>query len=734
VSEAVVRPAVLPGAASLFLRELVASPRRWRFALRLAAGATLATAFVNTFHVPHGEYLVVILFLVGVNDAWGSPRRAWWRLGAFVVGSVVCICSLAAFSDKPWILFPLQCVLLGSVIFASRTTTVPYAPLLVAVCFLLTVPEYVAAPGATMERAVWSLAMIGLGVVVGTVLQLVVWREKPQDLLLENFSDRFAVVEEVLSNALEDSPSSPRRAVQGLVAATGIARQLQLLEDAEDETPFLRQRHTEQLKLITDVQLLVRGALEVEQSLSESTASVVLSPSLELRMGRVRAATAALRRALQERRLAEVPAPLFGPPSPSVPSGLDHTQSELEHAVEQMERALDAMPDRLGFLSGAHSRTGQPVPPREPVAPRSVVTAAFRLDNVEEVHVALKAALAIAVCGLAYEVLVWPGISACVFAILLLAQGSVGASLERAIVQICGVLLGAAWAFVVVVVAMPNMTSLASLLVLLFPLYFAVSWLAYGGGVTTAAALQMAMAAILVILPSFGPTTDLIPARDRVVGILLGNVVFAVINLSLWPVYAGSPARLSHIVRDLGKLEQHIFQGDHTGARTQAFAIHRSLAQALALQDQARFEPHAPLVRSTLLRLTSSLQDVFQEALDAGRLQWTPAVQALPPSVRACTAALAQAISARLFGLADCFEKGMLERTESLDGLWQALQAAHERAAQGAGRPSADVDTFLACSRRLVQAVARLEDVVRSYTGLLQETAGALVRPATQTG
>jgi uncharacterized membrane protein YccC len=424
-------------------------------------------------------------------------------------------------------------------------------------------------------------------------------------------------------------------------------------------------------------------------------------------------------------------APRFAETSEAPPRRDDETLGELTQALAQMERALDAMPDRLGFLAGLHPRPGVPLPPREPVAPRPVLTQAFRLDNVDELHVALKAALSIAICGLAYETLVWPGISACVFAILLLAQGNVGASLERAIVQICGVLLGAAWAFVVVVVAMPNMTSLASLLVMLFPLYLAVSWLAFGGGVTTAAALQMAMAAVLVILPGFGPTMDLLPARDRVVGILLGNVVFAAVNLSLWPVYAGSPARLVHIIRALAELEHLVSLGDHAGARRQAFAIHRSLAQALALQDQARFEPVSARVRSTQLHLTSCLQDVFQEALDVGRLQWTAGMQALPHSLRAPVDALAPAVYRRLQALAECFEKGELEPSESLDASWEAVHAAQ---AGHVDTGTADFSAFLILSRRLVTAVARLEDAVRSYAALLEKSGTASPRPLAPVG
>jgi hypothetical protein len=157
----------------------------------------------------------------------------------------------------------------------------------------------------------------------------------------------------------------------------------------------------------------------------------------------------------------------------------------------------------------------------------------------------------------------------------------------------------------------------------------------------------------------------------------------------------------------------------------QAFGIHRSLAQALALQDQARFEPHPPLVRSTLLRLTASMEEVFQEALDAGRLQWAPSVQAMPATVCTPLGELALAVSRRLDALADCLQKGVLE-LEPAAALEDLLHRVRAAGAQGAR--SADFDAYLVLSRRLLLAVSRLDEVLRSCPGLLANTGAAFAR------
>ena len=69
-----------PGLGTFLRQELLSSPHRWRASIRLSVTATVALVLVMATHLPQGDYLIVILFLVGQNDLWGSPRRARLRL------------------------------------------------------------------------------------------------------------------------------------------------------------------------------------------------------------------------------------------------------------------------------------------------------------------------------------------------------------------------------------------------------------------------------------------------------------------------------------------------------------------------------------------------------------------------------------------------------------------------------------------------------------------------------
>jgi multidrug resistance protein MdtO len=65
--------------------------------------------------------------------------------------------------------------------------------------------------------------------------------------------------------------------------------------------------------------------------------------------------------------------------------------------------------------------------------------------------------------------------------------------------------------------------------------------------------MQIGLAFYLVVLHGTGPTIDMETARDRVIGILLGNVVIFVIFTTIWPVSVANVVR-ANVANALGQL------------------------------------------------------------------------------------------------------------------------------------------------------------------------------------
>src|SRR5262245_64162705 len=113
----------------------------------------------------------------------------------------------------------------------------------------------------------------------------------------------------------------------------------------------------------------------------------------------------------------------------------------------------------------------------------------------------------------------------------------------------------------------------------------------------------MARGSGIVLLGGFGPTTDLVGARDRVLGILLGAAVMGVIDQVLWPVRARQQlrpalARALRLMAALARAGARDADGrpraDHPGGLR--VGIYRALSATLAYRDQARLEgdPETP--------------------------------------------------------------------------------------------------------------------------------------------
>ncbi|MDI9653996.1 FUSC family protein, partial [Burkholderia cenocepacia] len=100
---------------------------------------------------------------------------------------------------------------------------------------------------------------------------------------------------------------------------------------------------------------------------------------------------------------------------------------------------------------------------------------------------------------------------------------------------IVGALIGtAALVFVV-----PSLSSIGELMALVFVGAWLSAWVAFGSPRIAYAGFQVAFAFFLCVIQGAGPGFDLTLARDRTIGILLGNVVVYLVFTRIWPVSIG---------------------------------------------------------------------------------------------------------------------------------------------------------------------------------------------------
>jgi multidrug resistance protein MdtO len=81
-------------------------------------------------------------------------------------------------------------------------------------------------------------------------------------------------------------------------------------------------------------------------------------------------------------------------------------------------------------------------------------------------------------------------------------------------------------------------------------------WVATSSERLSYAGLQIAFAFFLGLLQTYSPATDLTVLRDRVVGIILGNIVMTIVFSGLWPESAITRLRsaLADVLRNIAEL------------------------------------------------------------------------------------------------------------------------------------------------------------------------------------
>ncbi len=176
--------------------------------------------------------------------------------------------------------------------------------------------------------------------------------------------------------------------------------------------------------------------------------------------------------------------------------------------------------------------------PGHSAAPPAGFSMSDALTNPEYIRHALKTTGAAMFCYLLYSLLDWPGIHTCFITCYIVSLGTSAETIEKFILRIAGCLIGAAAGVTAIVYVIPSLTSIGALLGVVFLAALASAWVAAGSARIAYAGFQIAFAFFLCVIQGPAPAFDLTVARDRIIGILLGNVVVYIFFTRLWPVSA----------------------------------------------------------------------------------------------------------------------------------------------------------------------------------------------------
>ncbi|MGJ7507478.1 FUSC family protein [Variovorax sp. GT1P44] len=544
---------------------LAPTPGRLEFALRLALMCTLATLVVEVYQTPEAALTAYVCFFVIKPDRTTSVIMsiAMLFLITVVIGVVLLVAMVVI--DNPLLRVTAMAVFSFCLLFiASGSKLRPVGGILaLIVAYALDLLSNAQIGELATRALLYAWLFVGIPVAVSVTVNLLIG-PAPRRLAERALAERLAVAAAVLQ-----APSRRARRALGEMLAEGTG---------EIQT-WLKLAAVEKTALAEDIAALRQATASVTQvlllvDLLERDRAGQWPPLLRNRVAETLDGMASILRA------------------GGYPVDIALDVDDIDEPLQAQGAAI------LAEMRNALVRFAVPPPPETDAqqpkpAPEKRPGGFFLPDaftNPEHVQYALKTTAAAMFCYVVYTLLDWPGIHTSLITCYIVSLGTAAETVEKLTLRIAGCLVGAVAGLAAIVFLMPNVTSIAGLLAIVFIAALASAWVAGGSPRIAYAGFQIAFAFFLCVIQGAGPGFDMTVARDRIVGILFGNLVIYVMFTTIWPVSVArriDPA-IAAVLGRLRAMTTAAGQPSRYALAGEARAALGSLEQDMGL---ARYEP-----------------------------------------------------------------------------------------------------------------------------------------------
>jgi multidrug resistance protein MdtO len=458
-------------------QELAPTEGRGLAAARIAAGCTITVAIAMVFRIPLAAYMAYMVFLASKDDIAGTARMVVAACLAITLGVIFSL-GLAQISlGDPAIRLPAMALTTFLAMFSARTFALGPISFLAGfiVVTMQSVVDQMPNPEAFTRLTLWLWVVVVVPVAVTMLINLLFGPAAS------------AVAKRGVKKVLTD--------LEAALASGEIAGRLRewraiLVPLAE------KSRNPPAIHRLLDA-LVILEAYPNPIPPGERTSLSCL----------VRGCLGAL-----ERRNLVTEAP---PETESTPEALAATR-----AFAELQREF--------------SRTQAPQPVHTEQK-RHQLFVPDALSSPAHWQFALKTTIAIMIVYSVYTMLDWPGLLTSIVTVFFVALGSVGETVHKLTLRISGALIGGLIAGLSIVFVLPHFTDIGQLCALTAVVALFAGWVTTSSERLSYAGMQIALAFFMGMLQTYSPANDLTVLRDRVVGILLGNVVMTLVFSTLWP-------------------------------------------------------------------------------------------------------------------------------------------------------------------------------------------------------
>lgn len=538
--------------STVLREELTLSPARWRAMARIASGTSILVAIAMTFQIPLPAYVVYLVFLVSQEDAASTLVSSFGGLLAVTLAVALSILLYIFDASEPALRIPLLAFSIFAGTFLARTSKLGPITFLAGyvLVFSQTVLDNATATEPLLRGLLWLWVIAALPVGL-TILLNLLCGESPVVLSRNRAVQLLERVASCVELPFSESPNKIRSALLAL----GQLKNKALLWDKRLKA--YAEEDARLIELLVEIQSIARSLpantpMDIRRVLGQS-----IREAGQHFMARRTCASAKVE-------------------STSRSSELPYEQpncAALQFAVrELLERA-----------SGESSMSTSTSPKAT-----STFFVADAFTNRAHARFAIKVMLAVLASYATYTLLDWPGISTAVTTCFFVTLTTFGESMHKFTLRATGAIIGGLLAGLCLVFVLPLMTDIGELCLMIAAVSAFCAWISTGSETISYAGMQIAFAFFLGVLQGYGPASDLTVLRDRIAGILIGNLWVTVVFASLWPTSAVAQAR-SLRAAALKKLSQ-LLSTDPTSSSSKKLAINQDLSSAAHLNARAVFE------------------------------------------------------------------------------------------------------------------------------------------------
>lgn len=520
---------------------------------------------IIVFRIPGAALGAYFPLLVSRDNLHATRRSALWIAVACILGTAETIVGAMLFLGSPFLHLIWACVSLCAVFYLISILRVYEAALSVGLVITTSITTWDQPVSADwrLERILFTLLAILIGCAATVAIEYLFSGMHPPDAVIAGIQRKLALSERVLRGCLDGDADWSKlvHEVQRYAArGTGALRELVTQSGYGFEQ---QQRLGTALSLSGRLIDLAATLTESQRYLSEQDRELcnVIGQNISL-----------VRNSLSR---GQVPAWI----------DIDGKYETATPILVEMERTVDLLAESLSQPIWDGVKTSQL--PRSS-KPRQALFVSDAFTGDKHAKFAIRGGVSAIACYMFYMSVGWIGLSASVATCMLTALPVTGAARHKQLMRFAGMVLGAcAIGFATQIVVLPQIDSILSYMLLFASVISLGAWIATSGPRIAYCGVQIVLAYELVNLNRFSLNPSLVPARDTVLGIVLGIGAMWLIFDHLWATSSTESLRsiLASTIREIADL--HVPPTAH-GSETSEILLERQTRKIMKNFERLR--------------------------------------------------------------------------------------------------------------------------------------------------